>query len=167
MRELMGEAPTTLGRITALLHELEVMYAPLPDGPTGVGVAVSYGELGFLVVSVGEPPNDLNVSLTVGIAKDVDEDRLAVLDLCNRHTRAWSAFPVYLHDAPSSWDVILEVNHPVQLFVDIPPFFMSMVRGVLKVGQQVRQTFVDAGFGGQPYEWNPDDTQRLLLRSTM
>jgi len=167
MRELMGQAPTTLGQITALLHVLDVMYAPLPDAPAGLGVAVSFEESGFEVISVLGPPNDLNVSLTVGIAKDVPQDRLALLDFCNSHTKAWSAFPVYLHDAPDGWDVVLQVNYPVQVLVDIPPFFMSMLQGVLDVGNHVRRSFVDAGLGGQPYEWGPDDTLRLLHRSTM
>ena len=167
MRELMGAAPETLARVCRLLDRLELRYMQLPDSPIGVGIGVSFGESGFEVISVIGPPSDQSVKLTAGIARDVPQDRLQILDLCNRHTQGLSQFPIYLHDAQAGWDVLMQVDFPVQLLEDVPPFFLNVVQSLPPIAAQAREPFVEGGCAGMPYEWTEADTTRLMLRSTM
>lgn len=167
MRDFMGAAPDTLARVTDLLDRLELRYVQLPDSPMGVGVGLSFGEGGFEVISVIGPPSDSSVKLTAGVARDVPQDRLQILDLCNLHTQGLSQFPIYLHDAQLGWDVLMQVDFPVQLLEDVPPFFLNVVHSLPGIASEARQAFVDAGCAGEPYEWNEPDTTRLMLRSTM
>jgi hypothetical protein len=167
MLEYMGDAPANLGHLTDLLTRGGLKYVDLDPGPVGVGVGISFGETDYLVVTVLGPPNDNQAYITSAVLRNVNQDRAAVLNVCNQLTRDNAAYPTYLHDADAGWDVLIQQVYPVQLLVDVPPFFVSCVQLLPQAAARARSKFGESWLGGMPYSWSPDDVRRLFIRSML
>ena len=166
--DIIHDAPqATLERLKPVINRLGLRDLELQPAPFGVGLAVGFGDTGFTVVSVAGGGNEGHVSLSCGVLRDVRQDRLLVLDACNRLTRDRAAYPFFLHDAQVGWDVLLQTSFPAQVLHDAPAFLDAMLRGLPQVAQEGREQLLDSQVGGVAYEWAPADLQRLLIRSQM
>lgn len=101
------------------------------------------------------------------MARDIQQDRLTALDLCNGMVRDNPAYPIYLSDAPMGWDILVSNLFPIRVLFESPTFFANAVTALPLVADKVRPRFVEAGLGGQPFNWNPENLYRLLLLTTM
>ncbi len=149
-----------------MIGKLGLQYSPLPEHSVGAGHAIAFREDVACVASCSMYLGD-QFSITWGINRDVDQDRLKVLDACNRHNQDHPAYPMQLHDAIASWDTLLVLVFPLQLFRAEPDFIQAwqLNPGFCDFVDQARETLNEAGVGGTPYQWNPDDMNRLLSRS--
>jgi hypothetical protein len=136
-------------------------------GPLGVGIAMSWGETAFLVLTVLGYGNENHLYLTCGALRDIQQDRLSALDACNRLHQADASSTFYLHDAELGWDILAQQTFPVQLLLDVPQFFANSCSNLPIVTEQGRKQFGDRNLGGSPYRWNSEDLQRLFIRSMM
>jgi hypothetical protein len=167
LEEVVGNARQTISIARGLLDQLGIRYVDLPENMFGVGVAVAFGEETVQVISVIGPPNDQQVMLTGGIFRDMTQERLEILNACNRHTQGLTAFPVYLHDADAGWDILVGTRYPVGVLVRCPDLLDVSVRAIPQLIDQGRKSFTEAGIGGSPYRWNDEDINRLFLRSML
>jgi len=103
--------------------------------------------------------------ITAGVLRDINQDRLTVLTMCNARNQGTTAYPFFLHDADSGWDILIQQTFPVQLLLDVPQFFSACLRGVPDAAEEAQEEFLDGNVGGRPYHWNLEDLERLLLRS--
>lgn len=165
MQDILGAAKVTLERIKSLTAQVGLKYIELPEAPVGVGIAVGFGENQFTVLSVMGGGNEGALNLTAGVLRDIQQDRLKALDLCNGLVRDNPAYPTYLHDAQIGWDVLVGNMYPVSLLIEVPTFFATSVRALPKMADSIRSEFVEAGLGGQPFHFDDDGLQRLLLVS--
>src|SRR5688500_19286268 len=70
--DIIHDAPqATLERIKPVINRLGLRYLELQPAPFGVGLAVGFGETGFVVVSVAGGGNESHVSLSCGVLRDV------------------------------------------------------------------------------------------------
>lgn len=166
MDDLIAAARPTLARVVELLRQHSIKVTPLPDAFIGVGAAVGWSDLSFCVVSVAAGGNESIVNLTIGVIKDVQQDRLTVLDACNRLTRDNAAYPYFLHDAEAGWDVLLQVRLPLGVVVNSSEYFLALVHQLPAMGVGVRND-LQSVLGGTPYGWSDADLNRLLLRSLL
>jgi len=165
--DFLGNAHQTLASAKTALTQNGVQSVDLAAKVFGVGLAVAFDPDSYTVLSVQGPPNDGQLMLTCGVLRDVTQDRLRVLDACNRHTQNLPAFAVYLHDAELGWDVLMQQSFPLRLLLDVPPFYLSLIEGMPKVANQAREAMSQASVGGVPYTWTVDDVDRLFTRSLL
>jgi hypothetical protein len=164
--ELLGVAAGQLERIKVAISQLGLKYVDLAPATFGVGIGIAWGETEFVVLSIAGGGNENQLMMTSGVLRDVKQDRLAVLDACNRRNQNNSSYLFYLHDAEVGWDVLLQNTYPIELLLDVPPFFQAVVTSLPRETQEARTQFAEEwSFGGEPYRWNDDGVARLLLRS--
>lgn len=164
--DLLVVAKATLGRVKSLTTQVGWKYIELPEPPMpiGVGFAVAFEGTQYVVLSVNYSlENQLNI--TSGILRDIQQDRLTALDLCNGMVRDNPAYPIYLHDAPMGWDILVSNVFPVRMLFESPTFFANTVRGLPLVAENMRPKFLEAGLGGQPF--NLENLNRLLMVSML
>lgn len=166
MPDLAGPARPTLALVLSLLRNRGLRYTELGDIFLGVGAAVRGPGAGYCVLSVGAGGNELVVNLTIGVLKDIDQNRLAALDACNRLTRDNAAYPYFLHDASTGWDVLMQVRLPVGVVVDAVEYFLDLIVELPGVAGASQAQLVGE-LGGVAYTWSDPDIQRLLLRSLL
>ncbi len=143
-------------------------YVELPVPPIGAGIAVGFGDAGYVILSVLGGGNEGKLMITSGILKNIKQDRLTALNACNFFTSGNSLFPVFLHDAESGWSLLMQLTYPVELLLDNPDYFAMIVRTTTQVAAQHRTEFPGKfDLGGQPWEWTADDLGMLLLKSLM
>ncbi|MEH0935828.1 hypothetical protein [Micromonospora psammae] len=164
--DYLAPARPTLARTLQIVSGAGLRYVDLGEGIVGVGAAVPFGPEAFSVVSVAAGGNEGTVNLTIGVLKDVRQDRLAVLDECNSLTQDNAAYPYYLHDAEIGWDVLLQVRLPITVVNAVPAYFLALLQQLPGYSDKGREK-ISAVVGGKPYQWNQEDCQRLLLRSLM
>lgn len=167
MQDILGAAKATMERIKALTTQVGMTYVELPEVLAGVGIAVRFGETQFTVLSVMGGGNEGQLNLTAGVLRDIQQNRLEALALCNSLVRDNPAYPTYLHEAQVGWDILVSNMLPVSLLIQVPLFFTASVRALPQMADSIRPEFVEAGLGGQPFHWNEDDLNRLLLVSIM
>lgn len=167
MQDLLGAAKATLERVKALTTQVGLKYVELPEAPVGVGIAVGFGETQYTVLSVMGGGNEGQLNLTAGVLRDIQQDRLKALDLCNGLVRDNPAYPTYLHEAQIGWDILVGNIFPVSLLVGAPAFFANSVRALPKMADSIRPEFVQAQLGGEPFRWDDDGLNRLLLVSML
>ena len=148
-----------------LQNDFGLSYAQLPEHHAGVGIAVAFDQLEYAVLTCPGGANEGQLYVTAGVFRDVGRDETAVLRACNARTKSNAAYPFFLHDAESGWDVILQQSYPMQLVADVPPFLEACIRGVAEIAAEARPWFAGRGVAGQPYAYNDADASRLLLRS--
>ena len=102
-----------------------------------------------------------------GVLKDLPHERLPILDVCNELTGNNAAFPAYLHDAPSGWDVLIQQRYIIDMAIASPVTFRSMLEFLPMVAAEARSKFAANNIQGRQYEFNPSDIKRLLDRSLM
>jgi hypothetical protein len=105
------------------------------------------------------------VFITAGVLRDIHQDRLTASTLCNARNQGTTAYPFFLHDANSGWDILIQQTYPLQLLLDVPQFFSACLHGMPDAAEEAQEEFLNASIGGQPYQWNMEDLERLLLRS--
>ena len=142
-------AQAELDRLRAVLDGLGLKYVDVEPRMFGVAAAVAFGETDFAVLSVVSG-NQNYVYVTAGALREVARDKLAVLEVCNDYVAQNSEVPVYLHDAEIGWDVLAQVAHPVQLYVDVPAYFNLMLRAVPNAAEKVRAALSEKGIAGEP-----------------
>jgi hypothetical protein len=164
--ELLVSARRVLEVLKTALRGFGVQYVdlPVPPIPVGVGIGVVWEDGDLLTISVGCDEGSL-VNLTTGVLADVTQDRLLVLDACNRRTRDNSLLPFYLHDAEAGWDILLQQRFPAELLLGDRDFFSECVQVIPMAAREARADFAEQGLGGHRYE--ASDLSRLLLRSLM
>lgn len=145
---------------------LTVDFTDLGHALVGVGVGVRSADGDFLVLSVAAGGSEHTLNLTAGLLKDVEHDRLAVLDVCNSLTRDNAAYPMFLHDAEAGWDIVVQQRYPVDLLVRSPRLLAELATDLPVVAAAGRARCRQAGVVGEPYTW-PDDGKRLLFRSLL
>ena len=139
--------------------------AQLPEHHAGVGVAVAFDRHEYALLTCPGYGNEGQLYVTAGVYRDVARDETTVLRACNARTQSNAAYPYFLHDAESGWDVILQQSYPMQLVTDVPPFLEACMRGVAEAAAEARPWFAARGVSGQPYAYDDADVSRLLLRS--
>jgi hypothetical protein len=159
----IADARSGLHRVERVLLELGVRYTSLDDHGVGVGVSVAWGDEAFLVVSV---PlfNPHTANITAGVLRDVERDRLAVLDACNRRNQSNPAWTYLLHDAELGWDVIVQQSFPIQLLVDVPPFLGACLEPTVHEVEEALPAFREAGVGGRRHSLGAGDAARVMSR---
>jgi hypothetical protein len=165
--DLLADAKASLERIKLLTNQVGLKYVELPEAPVGVGIAIAFAETQYTVLSVmgGGSENQLNV--TSGILRDINQDRLTALSLCNGMVRDNPAYPIYLHDAPMGWDILVSNVFFIKMLFESPTYFANAVHALPKVADHVRSKFWEANLGGKPFNWNTEDLNRLLLVSML
>ena len=139
---------------------------PRPVAPVGVGIAIGFGETQYVILSV-MGGGESQLYITSGILRDIKQDRLAALSLCNDIVKNNPSYPIYLHDAPMGWDILVANVFSIRMLFESPTFFVNAVRGLPIVADNVRPKFWEANLGGQPFNWNIEDLNRLLLVSML
>jgi len=167
MDDLLADAKVTMDRIMALVTKIGWTYVELPEFPTGLGIAVGFGPSQYTVLSVMGGGNEGQLNITAGVLRDIQQDRLTALDLCNGLVRDNPAYPVYLHEAQIGWDILVSNLFFVQLLLENPAFFAKSVRALPQVADLVRPKFVEAGLSGQPFNWDEENRTRLFIESMM
>lgn len=167
--ELLAAAKVSLDRVKSLASQVGLKYVelPRPEAPVGVGIAMAFGEMRYVVLSIMGGGNEGQLNLTAGVLRDIRQDRDSALTLCNGMVRDNPVYPIYLHDAQIGWDVLVSNVYPIQLLIDNPTFFANAVRALPIVADDARSKFAEAGLGGQPFRWNDEDIARLLIESMM
>lgn len=153
-----------MDQVRRLLTGLGIKYVDLAPKVFGLGVGIGY-DAGFTVLSVFA--GQTFVRFTGGVLMDVDQDRLAVLNACNKRTQDLPSFPVFLHDADAGWDVLTATQFPIGILVHAPAFLKDYVEAMAMVSTDARATFAELRVGGNPYEWSGEDLDRLLIRSLL
>jgi hypothetical protein len=162
MTPLMQTARANLDQLTNVLRQNGMTYRDLPSWSMAVGIGVPYGPEEFVVVTISGPPNDNTVYLTTGVLRDVSHDRMVLLELCNSLTAENAAFPTYLHDSDLGWDVHIQQSLPVQLLMDVPPFFLATLGSLPGAASGARERALAVNAGGRHYQWNEEDVERLF-----
>jgi hypothetical protein len=129
---------------------------PLSDGEDGVS------EVAAVSLSCGSPQL---AYLTGGVLRDVTQDRMTILETCNRATWDNPGFPAFLHANDLGWDVLLQTRLPVEAFVGRPDLFGALVGSMPKFLEKVRAGLVSGQVTGSRYGWNTTDVRRLVGRS--
>jgi hypothetical protein len=166
MSDFLDSATSQLNRLMAIVTQLDLKYIDLPPAPMATGFGVAFGDTEFVVAAIAGT-NEASCYLTSGVLRDIVRDRLPVLEACNSRTSANPAYPCFLHDAEIGWDVLIQTSYPVQLLVDVPPFFGACLRSFSSEADRIRADFGDKGLGGAPYCWAEDDVHRLLMRAAV
>jgi hypothetical protein len=169
MPEFTALAQRQLDRVKVLLSQVSLKYIELPPPvvPLGVGVAVGFGEVGYVTVSVMGALED-QVMITSGILKDIRRDRLAALSACNQFTSANTQYPVYLLAAEDGWSLLTQRTFPVDVMFEVPAFFSHAVRSLPSASAECRATLAEQyDLGGRPWAWNGEDVPDLLFTSMM
>lgn len=167
LEDYLAAAKATLERVKSLTNQVGLKYAELPEAPVGVGIAVGFGETQCVVLSVMGGGSEGQLNITSGILRDIKQDRVTALSLCNGMVRDNPAYPIYLHDAPMGWDILVSNVFSIRMLIETPTFFANAVRALPLVADNVRPKFLEANLGGQPFNWNPEDLNRLLLVSML
>jgi hypothetical protein len=166
--DIIAVAKQQLKRIKVALTQADLNYAELPDQVFGVGVAVGFSQAEYVVLSVMAGGMENQLMMTGGILKDVNQDRLAALDACNRFNQSNTAFPVFLHDAEIGWSILVQQTHPIEVVLDVPEFFIGNVRSIPQIVAQYRETLAkEWSLGGRPWAWNEEDHRALLMSSML
>jgi hypothetical protein len=165
--DLLAAAKVALERIKSLTAQVGLKYVELPEAPVGVGIAVAFGGTQYVVLSVMGGGNEGQLNITSGILRDIQQDRVTALGLCNGMVRDNPAYPIYLHEAPMGWDILVANLFSIRLLFESPTFFANAVRALPLVADSVRPKFWEANLGGQPFNWNTEDLNRLLLVSML
>lgn len=165
MLELLAAARNTLETIKSLTRQVGLTYIELPEAPVGVGIAVGFGDTQYTVLSVMGGGNEQQLNMAAGVLRDIQQERTTALELCNSMVRDNPAYPIYLHDAPIGWDILASNIFPVSLLIQAPAFFANSVRALPIVAEQARPQFAEAGLGGEPFRWDDQGLNRLLLVS--
>jgi hypothetical protein len=133
----------------------------------GVGFVIPLGDESqreSVAVSVSSSRPQL-AYLTAGVLRDVTQDRLAVLETCNRATWDHPGLPAFLHANDSGWDVLLQTTQPVEIFVARPDLLSALVGASPKFIVNARAALAERQVSGSPYQWSRVDTRRLVGRS--
>jgi hypothetical protein len=162
---LLADAHAALERIKSPTIQVGWKYVELPDAPFGVGIALSFGGTQIVVLSVMGGGNEDQLNITAGVLRDIQQERLTALELCNGMVRDNPAYPIFLHDAPIGWDILISTIYRIQLLLDTPTFFTTAVRALPIMADTVRPKFSEAGLGGRSFKWEMEDLSRLLMVS--
>lgn len=160
----LAKAIQQIDRIKSALAAVGIRFRELGRDVFGVGLGITSDNSDFLVLSISGPADGV-LNITAGILKNVSHERHRLLELCNTLNRDNASCPVYLHDAPDGWDIHVQQRHLISLLEAAPWFLCVCIENLLAVTQAIRSKLQEAGVGGQPYQWNTPDTQRLLTRS--
>jgi hypothetical protein len=164
--ELTALASAQLERVKVLCAQTGFTYVDLPSEWFGVGVAVGFGESDYVVLSVMAGGSESHLLITSGILNDIAQNRVDALSAANYFTQSNSGLPVFLHDAPVGWALMLQVTLPIEVLLDVPAYFSALVRGMPGVANEYRATTAERWeLGGRPWRWTPEDHKSLLLRS--
>ena len=165
--DLLAAAKETLERIKLLTNQVGLKYVELPEAPLGVGIAIVFAETQYTVLAVMGGGNENQLNVTSGILRDIRQDRLTALSLCNGMVRDNPAYPIYLHDAPMGWDILVSNVFSIRMLFESPTFFANAVHALPIVADNVRPKFWEANLGGQPFNWNAEDLNRLMMVSML
>ena len=160
------ELQSAIHRVGELVGGLGLSFSEMPRHALGGGFALAFAEDVIVAVSVSFG-NHHQFSISWGVAKDLARDAASITWACNRHNQDLTAYPVHLHDADAGWDILQTCTFPVQLFEAEPDFIAGWLLnpGYSAVIRGIRDAFVAAGIAMQPYLWNADDANRLMMRS--
>lgn len=157
----------SLNEIRHALSAAGLKYAEPGPFVMGGGVAVAWSETFYAMLSIANFL-DQQFCITYGVLRDIERDRRAALELCNRHNQNLAAYPVYLHDAENGWDIVQQNVLPMQVLRDAPGFvFGFYLSGESVIVDELREKAAEAGLGGRPYTWDQEGIQRLLARSLL
>jgi hypothetical protein len=164
--DLLAAARLSLSQVRRLTAEAGLSYVDLEENPAGVGIAVRFGEQ-CVLLSVIAGGSEEQVYITTGILHDVKRDRTVILDLCNDMVRDNPAYPIYLHDDESGWDILLSNVYPIRALAALPEFFQNSVRALPEVAESARGRFLEADLGGEAFGSERSDLSRLLAESIL
>ncbi len=165
--EAQQRVAASLNEIRQTLTQAGLKYIDAAPFVMGGGVAVAWSESFFAMLSVANFL-DQQLNITYGVLRNINQDRLAALDYCNRHNQNLAAYPTYLHDAENGWDVLQQNVLPMQVLRDAPQFVLGFyLGGSSQIVDELRAKAVEQGLGGVPYQWNDEDVNRLLATSLM
>lgn len=165
--DLADIAKRQLNRIRVALNEGGLKYLDIPNDLFGAGIAVAFSQTDYVILSVMAGGMESQLLLTSGILKDIARDRLEALEVCNNFNKSNTAYPVFLHDAEVGWAVILQQTQPVEVLLDSPDYLITLVQSLPQIAGQYRGTLADSRLGGQPWAFDDEDVNSLLIRSMM
>jgi hypothetical protein len=159
-------------RVAASLNEVRQMLTAagmkyVDAGPfvMGAGVSVAWSETFFAMLSIGRFVDE-QVNITYGVLCNINKERQGALEYCNSHNQNLAAYPIYLHDAVSGWDILQQNVLPLQILRDAPQFVLGFyLSGSSQIVDALRTKAAESDLGGEPYRWNEEDANRLLARS--
>ena len=164
--EMIALAKSQLGRIKALCAQVGLRYVELPDNIFGPGIAVGFGEVGHVVLSVMGGGSEGKLMITSGILRDIKQDRLAALEACNSFTSGNTLFPVFLHAAQNGWSLLMQLTYTIDLLLDNPEYFSLVVRTTPQIAAEHRAEIAEKyDLGGQLWQWTAEDLSMLLAKS--
>jgi len=169
MDEYTELARQQIERVKVLCTQSGLKYQELAPFIMGAGIAIGFSETDWVVVSVAAGGNENQLMITSGVLNEITSDRPMALEAANYFTSNNTAYPVYLHDADAGWSLLMQQTIPVELALDVPPFFVNFcVKALPQVVANYRQTATEKWtLGGRPWQWNTDDHKDLLIRSMM
>ena len=132
-----------------------------------VGAAIFDDQGDFVLVTVPGPPGHLVLYLTCGVLRDIRQEQLAALNVCNEINQGGAPFACFLHDAEAGWDILAQSKMPVALAFQAPQFFSSAVKGLPGAIEEMRPKFASAELAGERYQLSREDVGRLFFRSMM
>src|SRR5437899_5358611 len=94
--ESREEASKQLQIIKGLVGQLDLKYQDIRPSPLGLGIGIAWSQTRFVVLSV--PLTATLAFITGGVLRDIDQDRLTALTLCNTRNQGTTAYPFFLHD---------------------------------------------------------------------
>ena len=173
MEDFLAIPRATLTKIKAVIaqmgsqySQLELQYVELPENPLGIGIAVTSGGAYYSVISILMSTQG-QFNITSGILRDIQQDEVSALRLCNKMVRDNPAYPIFLHDAPIGWDILVETTLPTALLFDSPLVVANTTYGLPRIAEAARPAFLEANLGGRPFNWDSEDINRLLLVSLL
>jgi len=185
MNEVLAEAWQQLEIVKQMVAATGQTFVELDPSPVGVGLALAWSDSQFIVLSIQGGGNEQQLFLTSGVLRDIGpigEPCLAALMACNRKTADNSAFPFYINELrgleaighevspEAGQDVLIQQRYPLQLLIDVPPFFEYCIsrESLPAETDRARNEFAATSeIGGTPFSWNPEDVTRLLNRSLL
>ncbi len=168
MDELVALAAQQLERVKVTCSQIGLKYVQLPSQFLGVGIAIGFGETDYTILSIMGGGSESQLMTTSGILKNITQDRGAALQAVNRFNQENTSYTVYLHDAEAGWSLLVQRTTPIEVFLDTPTYLNALVRALPMAVQEMRQKLAqETVLGGEPWSWNPQDHNQLLIRSML
>ncbi|MFI7080333.1 hypothetical protein ACIBO1_23815 [Micromonospora sp. NPDC049903] len=165
MDDLLDLAKLQLERVKGTLNGIGLRYTEIDPFLMGVGVGIPFGPAEFVVISVSAGGTESMLNLASGVLKDLPQDPLKILRVCNERTRNNPTFPHFLQDGEAGWAVLVQHRTPAAALYDIPGMMQGIIESLPAIARKSREKFAEAGVTGHPYGWNAADARQVLIRT--
>ena len=163
--EFQQAASIQLQRVRSVADDCGFDPIRLPPTYNAVHLGIEFGPTDYVLLSIEVGADQLFIS--AGGLYDINDDRLAGLEVCNARTRSMPAFPCFYAEPAGAVgaDVIVQRSQPVQLVVDVPPYFQHVIRQMPRVTTMLREACSSRDLGGTVFGSSQGDIARLMARA--